>query len=128
MANLLPAEVNVWFLYGSFSYGLECQVLAPPDFGHLVIDLSANSPLGDTDRIADFLELMIDEAPKGLVSFHVSFFQNGSDKPLFRLSTPFVPRLQISRQTLRPQLHTEGLTGLTPEDENLWKAWQNHFE
>ena len=150
MTKSFPLEINVWFLFGSFTYGLEAHILAPPHLGSLIVDFWPERSAPELEKVSEFIELMIDEAPKGLVSFHVDFYEPEGTETWMRLSTSVVPRLVGTEKSVfrepsgasteawlrgngelsqrdTPRLRVEGMQGLTPEDEKLWEAWQNLF-
>jgi hypothetical protein len=103
-------------------------VKVPPHNETLTLEIVQMLPNAEIEHLAELLETMLKDAPKALLSFHVSFFRNGTVDPLFHLRSEYAPALIYLNTEQIPLLKAESLKGLTPEDEKLWKSWQTHFD
>ena len=124
--------VDVWFLYGSFTYGLESRVCSyTAQSLTLEVILDADDSLDD---VAAFLETLVDN-PRGLVRSELCVYAPRESEPV-RVFTEVAPTLA----SLQPPLQTPGavrtsspptartvrlrfshLCAPTPEGDHAWQ-------
>lgn len=123
-------SVDVWFLYGSFTYGLETRVCSYSTDA-LVVEVcgadAAVAPQGASD-VQAFLESLL-ENPRGLVRTELAVYGPEDDEAPVRLQTEVVPRfapvgplfLNGSPDANAPaRLRFTHVAGLTREDGAAW--------
>lgn len=127
--------VDVWFLFGSFSYGLESRVCAyAPHSLTLEVALDAAD---SADDVASFLETLV-ENPRGLVRSELCIYGPSAQEPV-RLFTDVSPTLTStaspapssgrpptseheSSSPLSVRLRFSHLAALTPVDDDAWQT------
>ncbi len=121
MGTLSEYSVDVWFLYGSFTYGLETRVHSLSGQS-----LTLEVELGEADTPEDvsrFLETLI-ENPRGLLRSEICLYGPDEDEPI-RLYTEVSPTFtQIETHSLR--LRFSHVSGLTPRDSGHWHELLDH--
>lgn len=109
--------VDVWFLYGSFSYGLESSVCAFSSHS-LTLDVVLEGSDAAED-VSSFLETLV-ENPRGLVRSELCLYPPMAQDPI-RLYTEVSPALTPSSGGVSVRLRFSHLAALTPHDNNAWQ-------
>jgi hypothetical protein len=127
-------SVDVWFLYGSFSYGLESRVCAYASQA-LTLEVALEGT-DSADDVASFLESLV-ENPRGLVRSEICIYGPTSEEPV-RLYTDVSPTLTsvfgpssglgksvVAEHEATPtsvRLRFTHVAALTPSDNDAWQV------
>jgi|GEM_PF-4996010 len=127
-------SVDVWFLYGSFTYGLETRVCSYSTDAlvlEVVLEVCGAGPDAVPQGASDvqaFLESLLDN-PRGLVRTELAVYGPEDDETPVRLQTEVVPRfapvgplfLNGSADVNAPaRLRFTHIAGLTQDDGAAW--------
>jgi hypothetical protein len=87
-SRICEYSVDVWFLYGSFSHGLEARVCT---YGAAMLTLDVSLQKGDSElEVANFLDSVLDD-PRGLLRTELRVYGPEDDDPSGGEAMPRTP-------------------------------------
>jgi hypothetical protein len=117
-------EVDLWFCYGSFNYGVEGQILDWKDQS-----LSVSLPASQNDTQNDILEFLegILEKPKGLLRIDIRLYIQEKYAKKYKIEGPLylfsdtVPKL-LDYDPQNPVLLFSRVQGISPTHTQNWQS------
>ena len=112
-------NMDVWLIYGSFSYGLETAVWRMEE-NAVILEVTAEH-CDSFEEVCNLLD-SITETPKGLVRSILRLYVGEETTPLMSLSTDLSPILLPDRSNSQFKLKFSNIQGITPKDAECWQS------
>jgi hypothetical protein len=115
-------NVDLWFCYGSFFYGIESTLFSCEE--NQISLFLPQSNQEETQELSDFIENIL-EKPKGLLRVELRVYLSEKLLKKFKISSPvylftdIVPRTH-KRQDSSVVLHCSSIQGISPSNSENW--------